>query len=125
MWGLIFGASCALLIGLLQPGLWKLSLLLCGVGIGGGCQGGINSLSALSYPSTIRATGAGWGRPNWDHCGTVLGGLLLDLGVRTQYIFVATSVPVFSVAVMMAIFGRLRSAESDSMRQSVGQVIET
>lgn len=128
MWGLIFGASCALLIGLLQPGFWMLSLLLCGVGIGGGCQGGINSLSALSYPSTIRATGAGWalgvGRIG-TIAGPVLGGLLLDLGVRTQYIFVAASVPVFSVAVMMAIFGRLRSAESDSMRQSVGQVIET
>jgi MFS transporter, AAHS family, 4-hydroxybenzoate transporter len=126
MRGLIFGASCALLIGLLQPGFWKLSLLLCGVGIGGGCQGGINSLSALSYPPTIRSTGAGWalgaGRIG-TIAGPLIGGLLLGLGVRTQYIFVAASVPVFSGAALMAILGRVRSVESACAREDVAHVI--
>ena len=126
-WGLTFGASCALLIGLLQPGFWKLLLLLCGVGVGGGCQGGINSLSALSYPPAIRLTGAGWalgvGRIG-SIAGPLIGGLLLGIGVRAQYIFVAASVPVFSDAVMMAILGRLRPVEAECVRQDIGQVIE-
>jgi AAHS family 4-hydroxybenzoate transporter-like MFS transporter len=126
-WGLIFGASCALLIGLLQPGFWKLSLLLCGVGIGGGCQGGINSLSTLSYPAAIRSTGAGWalgvGRIG-TIAGPLLGGVLLGLGVQTQYIFVAASFPVFSAAMMMSIFGRLCMVEADGLRQTVEQVAE-
>ena len=126
-WGLTFGASCALLIGLLQPGFWKLLLLLCGVGVGGGCQGGINSLSALSYPPAIRLTGAGWalgvGRIG-SIAGPLIGGLLLGIGVRAQYIFVAASVPVFSGAVMMAILGRLRPVEAECVRQDIGQVIE-
>lgn len=113
-WGLTFGASCALLIGILQPGFWKLLLLLCGVGIGGGCQGGINSLSALSYPPSIRSTGAGWalgvGRIG-TIAGPLLGGLLLSLGVRTQYIFVAASVPVFGAAIVMAALGELQPVE--------------
>lgn len=126
-WGLIFGASCALSIGLLQPGFWKLCLLLCGVGIGGGCQGGINSLSALSYPPAIRSTGAGWalgvGRIG-TIAGPLLGGVLLGLGVRTQYIFVAASVPVFSCALMMAILGRIRSVEEGGVIQSISQITE-
>ena len=125
--GLTFGAFCVLLLGLLHPGFWMLSLLLCGVGIGGGCQGGINSLSALSYPPSIRSTGAGWalgvGRIG-TIAGPLLGGLLLGLGVGTQYIFVAASVPVFGGAAMMTILRRLRSVESDGARQCVAQILK-
>jgi AAHS family 4-hydroxybenzoate transporter-like MFS transporter len=58
--GLAFGALCVLSIGLFHPRFLLLSAVLCGAGIGGGCQGGINSLSALMYPKAIRSTGAGW-----------------------------------------------------------------
>jgi len=61
-----------------------------GLTIGGGCQAGINSLSAPTYPSAIRATGAGWalgaGRIG-SIAGPLLGGLLLGFGFRPQKIF--------------------------------------
>jgi AAHS family 4-hydroxybenzoate transporter-like MFS transporter len=109
--GLFVGALCILSVGLFDPRFWLLSALLCGAGIGGGCQAGINSLSALAYPPAIRSTGAGWalgaGRVG-TIAGPLLGGLLLGLGVRTQKIFLVISVPAFVAALLMAILGRLR-----------------
>jgi MFS transporter, AAHS family, 4-hydroxybenzoate transporter len=58
--GLTFGALCVFSIGLFDPPFWLLSVVICGAGIGGGCQAGINSLSGLVYPPAIRSTGAGW-----------------------------------------------------------------
>src|SRR5262252_9308915 len=49
--------------------------LLWGVGIASGCQAGIISLSALTYPSAIRSPGAGLGdgsRTSRNDCGTAL-----------------------------------------------------
>jgi AAHS family 4-hydroxybenzoate transporter-like MFS transporter len=110
--GLAFGALCVLAIGLFYPRFWLLSLFLCGAGLGGGSQAGINSLSALAYPPAIRSTGAGWalgaGRVGAIG-GALLGGALLALGFRVQKIFVAASIPAFLAALMMAILGRLRS----------------
>jgi len=110
-WGLTIGAVCLLLIGLLEPQFSLLLLLLCGAGIGGGCQGGINSLSALTYPHPVRSTGAGWalgvGRIG-TMAGPLLGGLLLGFGVRTQSIFIAASTAVFGAAALMAILASLR-----------------
>jgi AAHS family 4-hydroxybenzoate transporter-like MFS transporter len=109
--GLLFGGLCILLVGLLQPGYCPLSLLLCGAGVGGGCQGGINSLSVLSYPHSIRSTGVGWalgvGRLG-TIAGPLLGGLLLSLDVGIRKIFVAASIPVCCAAVMLAFLGRLQ-----------------
>jgi len=109
--GLIIGTVCLLLTGLLEPQFSLLLLLLCGAGIGGGCQGGINSLSALTYPHPVRSTGAGWalgvGRIG-TMAGPLLGGLLLGFGVRTQSIFIAASTTVFGAAALMAILGSLR-----------------
>jgi MFS transporter, AAHS family, 4-hydroxybenzoate transporter len=100
--GLAFGACCVLAIGAFDPPFWLLAFMLCGAGIGGGCQGGINALSGLSYPSAIRATGAGWalgaGRGG-AIAGPVVAGALLALGFRGQDIFVAASIPAFSGAV--------------------------
>ena len=111
--GLAFGALCVLAIGLSYPRFWLLSLILCGAGIGGGCQAGINSLSALAYPPAIRLTGAGWalgaGRVG-AIAGALLGGALLALGFRAQRIFVAAFIPAFGAALLMAILGRLRNA---------------
>jgi AAHS family 4-hydroxybenzoate transporter-like MFS transporter len=109
--GLAFGALCILAIGLFYPRFWLLSMVLCGAGIGGGCQAGINSLSALAYPPAIRSTGAGWalgaGRAGAIG-GVLLGGALLALGFRAQKLFVAASIPAFGTALLMAILGRLR-----------------
>ena len=54
------GASCILAIGFLDPPFALLVALVFGAGIGVGAQGGINALSGLIYPPSIRATGAGW-----------------------------------------------------------------
>ena len=109
--GLAFGACCMLAIGAFDPPFWLLAFMLCGAGIGGGCQGGINALAGLSYPPAIRATGAGWalgaGRGG-AIAGPVVAGALLALGFRGQDIFVAASIPAFSAALLMVMLGRLR-----------------
>jgi AAHS family 4-hydroxybenzoate transporter-like MFS transporter len=113
--GLAFGALCVLAIGLFYPRFWLLSLVLCGAGIGGGCQAGVNSLSALAYPPAIRSTGAGWalgaGRVGAIG-GALVGGALLALGFRAQKIFVAASIPSFGAALLMEILRRLRASTS-------------
>jgi len=110
-YGLTFGALCVLTIGLFNPQFGLLSVILCGVGVGGGCQAGINSLSALVYPPAIRSTGTGWalgvGRVG-TIAGPLLGGLLLGFGFRVQKIFVMASIPAFAAALLMTILGRLR-----------------
>jgi MFS transporter, AAHS family, 4-hydroxybenzoate transporter len=110
-YGLAFGALCVLSIGLFNPPFRLLAVVICGAGIGGGCQAGINSLSGLVYPPAIRSTGAGWalgaGRVG-TIAGPLLGGVLLARGFRAQDIIVAAAVPAFSVTLLMAILGRLR-----------------
>lgn len=109
--GLAFGALCVVSIGLFDPRFWLLAAALFGAGMGGGCQAGINSLSALVYPPAIRSTGAGWalgaGRVG-TIAGPLLGGALLTLGFRAQKIFVVAAIPVFAAALLMAILGQLR-----------------
>ena len=109
--GLAFGALCVLSIGLFDPPFWLLSVVICGAGIGSGCQAGINALSGLVYPPAIRSTGAGWalgaGRVG-TIAGPLLGGMLLALGWRAQAIFMALAVPAFGVTLLMATLGRLR-----------------
>ncbi len=109
--GLAFGALCVLSIGLFHPQIWVLSLVMCGAGIGGGSQGGINSLSGLIYPPTIRSTGAGWalgaGRVG-TVTGPLLGGALLAVGFRARDIFLAAVIPAFGATLLMAALGRWR-----------------
>ena len=110
-----FGALCVLSIGLLEPRFSVLSVIICGAGVGiGGCQAGLISLSGRIYPSHIRSTGAGWalglGRVG-AIVGPLLGGVLLGLGFQAKELFVAAAVPLFAVAVLMAILGRLRRSE--------------
>jgi MFS transporter, AAHS family, 4-hydroxybenzoate transporter len=109
--GLAFGALCVLSIGLFDPPFWLLSVVICGAGVGGGCQAGINSLSGLVYPPAIRSTGVGWalgaGRLG-TIVGPLLGGVLLARGFRGQDIIVAAAVSAFGVTLLMAILGRLR-----------------
>jgi AAHS family 4-hydroxybenzoate transporter-like MFS transporter len=109
--GLALGALCVLSIGLFDPPFWLLAVVICGAGIGGGCQAGINSLSGLVYPPPIRSTGAGWalgaGRVG-TIAGPLLGGALLARGFRAQDIILAAAVPAFGVTLLMAVLGRLR-----------------
>jgi AAHS family 4-hydroxybenzoate transporter-like MFS transporter len=106
---LAIGALCVLAIGLLVPRFGLLALLLCGVGIGGGCQAGINCLSALTYPPAIRSTGTGWamgvGRIG-TIAGPLLGGLLLHAGIQPQRLFLLASIPAFSSVLLMMLIGR-------------------
>lgn len=109
--GLALAAVCVLALGIFDPPFWVLATVMCGAGAGGSCQAGINSLSGLVYPPTIRSTGAGWasavGRIG-TIVGPLVGGILLALGFRARGIFVAAAVPVFGAMLLMAILGRLR-----------------
>jgi AAHS family 4-hydroxybenzoate transporter-like MFS transporter len=110
-----FGALCVLSIGLLEPRFSALSLIICGAGVGiGGCQAGLFALLGRIYPPQIRSTGAGWalglGRVG-AIVGPLLGGVLLGLGFQAKGLFVGAAVPLFAVAVLMAILGRLRRSE--------------
>src|SRR5215469_11409369 len=58
--GLTLGACCVLASGCSIRDFGESHCLLWGVGIASGCQAGIISLSALTYPSAIRSPGAGW-----------------------------------------------------------------
>lgn len=106
--GLAIGALSVLAIGISNPSFGLLSLLLCGVGVGGGCQAGINTLSALAYPPPIRSTGTGWalgaGRVG-TITGPLVGGLLLGLGFRTQSMFLAAAIPAVATTLFMFILG--------------------
>jgi AAHS family 4-hydroxybenzoate transporter-like MFS transporter len=106
---LAFGGLCAAAIGFVAPQFWVLALLLAGVGIGNGCQAGINSLSGLVYPPGIRSTGAGWAM-GMGRIGTIggplFGGLLLALGVHPQTMFLIASIPAFAASMLMVMLGR-------------------
>jgi AAHS family 4-hydroxybenzoate transporter-like MFS transporter len=108
---LALGAFCVFAIGAFHLSYWLLFAALSGAGIGGSCQGGINSLSCLAYPTGIRSSGAGWamgaGRIG-SITGPLLGGLLLVFNLQPRSIFVAASIPALCVTFMMAILGRLR-----------------
>ena len=104
-----FGGLCAVAIGYADPQFWLLAILLCGVGIGAGCQAGINSLAGAAYPPAIRSTGTGWalgvGRIG-TIAGPLLGGLLVALGLSPHSIFSVASIPAFAVAALLVALAR-------------------
>lgn len=106
---LTFGGLCAIAIGFGDLRFWLLAVLLCGVGIGAGCQSGINALSGAAYPPAIRSTGAGWamgvGRIG-TIAGPLLGGLLLEIGLSPQAIFSVASIPAFGAAALLVALAR-------------------
>jgi AAHS family 4-hydroxybenzoate transporter-like MFS transporter len=110
-YGLAFGALCVLLIGVFNPPFWLLAIVICGAGMGGGCQGGINALLGLVYPAAIRSTGAGWGLAAGrvgTIAGPLLGGVLLARSLEARQIFIAAAIPVFSAALLMVWLGQVR-----------------
>jgi AAHS family 4-hydroxybenzoate transporter-like MFS transporter len=108
------GASCILAIGLLDPPFALLVALVFGAGIGVGAQGGINALSGLIYPPSIRATGAGWalgfGRIG-GVAGPLLGGALLAHGFSAPQIYAAAAVPAFGAMALMAVLGACKRSD--------------
>lgn len=122
--GLAFGAVCALTIGMLDPSFGPLSLLLCGVGIAGGCQAGINTLSAMAYPAQIRSTGTGWalgvGRVG-TIAGPLVGGLLFGWGFQARKMFMAATIPAIATAVLVLVLGQRRNP---SRRQKVENIAD-
>ncbi len=106
-----------------------LTTLLVGsvaVGIGWviqGAQAGLNVFSATFYPTSIRATGIGWGLGIGrigSICGPLLGGYALMAGWTAREVLAAGAVPAACAAAAVALswtFGMSRLARStESMR---------
>lgn len=107
---LTFGSLCALTIGFADPGFGPLVVLLSGVGIGAGCQSGINALSGAAYPPAVRSTGAGWamgvGRIG-TIAGPLLGGFLITAGLTPHAIFSVACIPALASASLLVVLARL------------------
>jgi AAHS family 4-hydroxybenzoate transporter-like MFS transporter len=119
---LTFGALCALAIGFTDPRFALLVVLLGGVGIGAGCQSGINALSGAAYPPAIRSTGAGWamgvGRIG-TIAGPLLGGLLIQAGLSPRTIFSVASIPALGAASLLVALGQVfRSRRSTDRHET-------
>lgn len=116
---LTFGGLCALAIGFADQRFWLLAVLLCGVGIGAGCQAGINSLSGAAYPPAFRSTGTGWalgvGRIG-TIAGPLLGGLLITLGLSLQKIFAVAGIPALGAASLLVALARHASRDAARAR---------
>jgi len=78
-----------------------------------GGQPGLNALAATYYPTSMRATGIGWGLAAGRFgaiFGPLIGGRLLDLDWSTQQVFVVFALPaVLSTLVMVALHVMLRA----------------
>ncbi|AJX00440.1 sugar (and other) transporter family protein [Burkholderia gladioli] len=102
-------ALYAFLLGTTHPGA---IVIIVATAIAGcallGVQAGLNALAAETYPTSIRATGAGWalgaGRLG-SIAGPLLGGAMMAAQWDTQQIFQATAVPSL-IAVAAIYFGR-------------------
>ncbi|AJP70796.1 MFS transporter [Sphingomonas hengshuiensis] len=92
-----FGTLCLVAIGLFGSGPGVVRLLVTGVGFGIiGAQLVLTAVSAIAYPTAIRATGIGWAL-GLGRFGAVispiLGGLALSAGVGGGDLFLCAAVP--------------------------------
>jgi MFS transporter, AAHS family, 4-hydroxybenzoate transporter len=80
-----------------------------------GAQAGLNVLSAMYYPTVIRATGVGWalgvGRIG-SIVGPIIGGVMLSMQWTPQQIFMAGAVPAICAAVAVLVSGYLQGRVS-------------
>jgi AAHS family 4-hydroxybenzoate transporter-like MFS transporter len=96
-------------------GLAALAIFCAGFGIVGG-QIAANALTAMFYPTAIRATGVGWalgvGRAG-SIIGPLIGGALLAMQWASQPLFLAASLPALCAAAAawaLALTARPRAA---------------
>lgn len=95
---------------------WSGPLLLGILSLAGFCLVGIlfalNALSALVYPTAIRSNGSGWalgiGRFG-SAAGPILGGYLIDLGLRPTQLFMTLLIPLGVGTLASILLARLSS----------------
>ncbi len=110
--GLLTGAGPALLLLAFIAGLCVL-----------GGQNGLNALSGSLYPTSMRASGAGWalgvGRIG-AAAGPIIGGHLMNAGVSHASLFVLASIPlVICACALLALVGTTRRAQAHETRATV------
>jgi AAHS family 4-hydroxybenzoate transporter-like MFS transporter len=93
----LIGAAAIACIGLAEANrlLLGLATFAAGFGIIGG-QTATNGLSAIAYPTQIRATGVGWAT-GIGRIGSIVGpglaGIFVGLGISTQHVFYMAVIP--------------------------------
>jgi len=92
--------------------LVMLAVLGSGFGILGG-QTVANALAAISYPTEIRSTGVGWAT-GFGRIGSILGpglaGILLQLDISAQNIFLLAVIPALIASAAAASMGRVQTS---------------
>ena len=102
------GGVFVFLIGLSSELPWLMTLAIFGAGFSGsGSQVGANALAAAYYPTASRATGVAWanavGRLG-AVSGSMLGGVMLSMGLSFPTIFALTAIPgIIAGASMFAV----------------------
>ena len=86
-----------------------------------GGQIGLNSISGTVYPTDVRSTGVGWalgvGRVG-SILGPVLGGILISLQLRTQLLFMFTSLVVLCCAFAVVLLWKVTTSFSLPISQA-------
>jgi MFS transporter, AAHS family, 4-hydroxybenzoate transporter len=78
-------------------------MLIAGIGVLGG-QIGLNALAGTIYPTSMRATGAGWGLGIGrigSIAGPIIGGYLLGMGLARPTLLFLTAIPLFFCALAL------------------------
>jgi MFS transporter, AAHS family, 4-hydroxybenzoate transporter len=92
------------------------AMFLTGCCINGG-QGSLNTISAMFYPTAIRATGIGWalgvGRIG-AVIGPAVGGILVGAGFAPANVFLANVVPAVIGVIAIALFNLRHAAASEA-----------
>jgi len=115
---LALAVPCAISIG--QVGVSEFLLvvtMLLGGFFGSGGQVGLNAISGMLYPASIRSTGVGWafgiGRVG-AVLGPIVGGVLISSGLHIGRLFILMSVPFLLVAASVVVLGLRYSHRVDA-----------
>jgi AAHS family 4-hydroxybenzoate transporter-like MFS transporter len=79
------------------------NVFFAGLGVLGG-QIGLNALAGTLYPTSMRATGAGWGLGIGrigSITGPIVGGILITMGMGRPMLFLLTAIPFFFCALAL------------------------
>jgi AAHS family 4-hydroxybenzoate transporter-like MFS transporter len=102
----LFALSVPIVGAIGYSGLHSAALLMIVVGLAGFCtlglQAGLNAVSAILYPTALRSTGSGWafgiGRVG-SIMGPVVGGVLIDMKLSVQHLYLLATIPFILGAV--------------------------